>query len=183
MENTKIKEFYDKLIVSNQIITNDEMEIALESIKVAQEVVSQKNRNDISPSIYINFLDNDKFEIALFFESANKSENKEDYTKMSHLPSYKWFVTIHDGKPASNTFTASCRRDTTKGCLSTETFNYRVSVSNVGKEDAKIVVNCYVQSPWSENLLTKMWLQPNMNVLLLALRRPSILLIVSEESL
>ncbi len=68
--------------------------------------------------------------------------------KTLSLPGYNWFVTLHDGKPASNTFVGSRRRDTTKGHFSTTTFNYKVSVSNVGKENAKIIVNCFLEKPW-----------------------------------
>ena len=69
---------------------------------------------------------------------------------MIELPSYNWFVTIHDGKPASNTYTGSWGTDPSRGCFSVTTFNYKVSIKNVGTDNARILCSCFLIKPWSE---------------------------------
>ena len=82
--------------------------------------------------------------------SDSKIKSYEFYESDSPLPlpNYNWFVTLHDGKPASNTFTGSRRKNPKKGHFSTTTFNYKVSISNLGKENAKIIVVCFLEKPW-----------------------------------
>lgn len=71
---------------------------------------------------------------------------------MIELPNYNWFVTAADGRPSSNTMTGSLGTVSNSGCLNKRTFNYKVSVSNVGKEDVKLIAKCWIQPPWnSEN--------------------------------
>lgn len=79
---------------------------------------------------------------------------------MIELPNYNWFVTAADGRPSSNTSTGSLGTDPNSGCLKKRTFNYKVSVSNVGKEDVKLIAECWIQPPWNsknkiENYETK----------------------------
>ena len=69
---------------------------------------------------------------------------------MIELPVYDWFVIINEGKPSSNTYTGSCGTDPAGGCLSVTTFNYKVSIKDVGTENARILCNCFLIRPWGK---------------------------------
>jgi len=72
---------------------------------------------------------------------------------MIELPNYNWFVTAADGRPASNTMTGSLGTEPDTGCLTRRTFNYKVFVSDVGKENVKLHAECWIQPPWNKGVL------------------------------
>lgn len=69
---------------------------------------------------------------------------------MIELPKYNWFVSNQDGRPVSNTFTGSCGTDPQNGFLTATTFNYKIWVTDVGKDESLIKGECFIQKPWSE---------------------------------
>lgn len=147
-KRAQVYRFYENIKKGNQILSYEELEIAIETLKLAQQNIKQNNLNNtISQS---NATKNDKS------KSASSKLNSVDTSKKEissndetlQLPNYDWFVSKQDGKPISNTFTGSHRKHTTKGHFSTTTFNYKVWVSDVGKENAKIVADCFIQLPW-----------------------------------
>jgi hypothetical protein len=130
----------------NKCFSAEELDVAIETLKLAQQTLKQTNKPNLQKQKVKPNNENiiSKNTVSPEVPITQETENN----KILPLPSYNWFVTVHDGKPASNTFTGSRRKDSTKGLFSTTTFNYKVSVSNVGKEDAKIIVNCFLEKPW-----------------------------------
>lgn len=142
----KLYEFYKNIKQGSEILSSEELEIAIETLKLAQQTLKQTNRaNSQNQTV-------DRNNKNVVFAEAELSEipvmEESQSNKTLPLPSYDWFVTMHDGKPASNIFTGSCRKDATKGHFSTATFNYKISVRSVGKDYAKIIVNCFLEKPW-----------------------------------
>ena len=153
---SKLFDFYESVKKGNQVLSSEELEIAIETLKLAQQTVKQNNRTNVRPQITVSKKTEQNQVIpSKPVVAVTAVKEKIPTNKALKLPAYNWFVTIHDGKPASNTFTGSCRKDSTKGCLSTTTFNYKVSVSDVGKDTAKIIVNCFKQLPWYKGALRK----------------------------
>lgn len=153
---SKLFDFYESVKKGNQVLSAEELEIAIETLKLAQQTVKQNNRTNVRPQITANKkAEQNQVIPSKPVAAATPVKEKIPTNKALQLPAYNWFVTIHDGKPASNTFTGSGRKDITKGCLSTTTFNYKVFVSNVGNDDAKILVNCFKQLPWYKGALRK----------------------------
>ena len=148
MSNSKkeLYEFYESIKQGNKCFSAEELDVAIESLKLAQQTLKQSNQSNLQRQKVKPSDENIVTQNTVSPEVPITQETGDN--KTLPLPSYNWFVTVHDGKPASNTFTGSCRKDSTKGHFSTTTFNYKVSVSNVGKENAKIIVNCFLEKPW-----------------------------------
>ena len=66
------------------------------------------------------------------------------------IPPYNWFINKSDNKPVSNIYTGSCDTDPHRGCAHKATFNYKVSVADIGAETARYVAECYSVAPWSD---------------------------------
>lgn len=142
----KLYEFYESIKQGNKCFSAEELDVAIETLKLAQQTLKQTNKPNLQKQ---KVKPNNENIISTNTVSPEVPITQEiENNKILPLPSYNWFVTVHDGKPASNTFTGSRRKDSTKGHFSTTTFNYKVSVSNVGKENAKIIVNCFLEKPW-----------------------------------
>lgn len=148
MSNSKkeLYEFYESIKQGNKCFSAEELDVAIESLKLAQQTLKQSNQSNLQKQKVKPNNENTVTQNTVSPEVPITQETGNN--KILPLPSYNWFVTVHDGKPASNTFTGSRRKDSTKGHFSTTTFNYKVSVSNVGKENAKIIVNCFLEKPW-----------------------------------
>ncbi len=69
---------------------------------------------------------------------------------MISLMSINWFVNAQDGRTVTNILTGSVGTDTQKGVLTSSTFNYKVCVENAGEENACLVADCWMTSPWNE---------------------------------
>lgn len=144
----KLYEFYESIKQGNKCFSAEELDVAIETLNLARQTVKQTNQGNIKSNTPPAKNDSDE-NVEVAQTEPPEIPQKETYdNKTLPLPNYNWFVTVHDGKPASNTFTGSRRKDSTKGHFSTTTFNYKVSVSNVGKENAKIIVNCFLEKPW-----------------------------------
>ena len=66
------------------------------------------------------------------------------------LPDYHWFVSRHEGRFVTNTYSASSGTLGDSGCISTRTFNYKVFADiSSGKEgDFRMVAQAYIIQPW-----------------------------------
>ncbi len=65
------------------------------------------------------------------------------------LPRYDWLVAKQEGKTVTNVFSDSRGTVSGRGCVGVTTFNYKVTPDlSEGEENAKLIVECYVQSPW-----------------------------------
>lgn len=142
----KLYEFYESIKQGNKFFSAEELDVAIEILKLAQQTLKQTNQPNLQKQ---KVKPNNENIISKNTVSPEVPITQETGSnKTVPLPSYNWLVIVNDGKPASNTFTGSRRKDSTKGHFSTTTFNYKVSVSNVGKENAKIIVNCFLEKPW-----------------------------------
>ena len=137
----ELYKFYEGIKQGNKCFSSEELDVAIESLKLAQQTLKQSNRSNLQEQKLKPKSEDIVSQNTVSSEVPITQETGSN--KTLPLPSYNWLVTVHDGKPASNTFTGSRRKDSTKGHFSTTTFNYKVSVSNVGKENAKIIVNCF----------------------------------------
>lgn len=157
-ENEKreqVYRFYENIKKGNQTLSSEELEIAIETLKLAQQNIKQKNLNN-SNSESNKAKVNKSSTPSLNSNSTDTSKKKTNRSGgVLQLPRYEWFVPKQDGKPTCNIFTGSIRRNATKGHFSTTTFNYKVWVSDVGKETAKIVVDCFVEFPWWKRRLSE----------------------------
>ncbi len=145
----KLFDFYENIKKGNSVFSAEELDIVIETLNLARQTVKQTNQGNIKSNTPPNKNDSDENVEVAQTEPPEIPQKEETYdNKTLPLPNYDWFVTKHDGKTVSNTFTGSCRKDATKGHFSTATFNYKISVSNVGKENAKIIVNCFLEKPW-----------------------------------
>ncbi len=70
---------------------------------------------------------------------------------MISLMSINWFVNAQDGRTVTNILTGSVGTDPQKGVLTSSTFNYKVCVENAGEENACLVADCWMTSPWNED--------------------------------
>ena len=144
----KLFKFYENIREANQTFSFEELEIAIETLKLAQQNIKQNNLNNSK-------LESNKAKVnkssttSLKPNSTDTSKKKTNRSgRVLKLPNYEWFVSAQGGKSTGNIFTGSYRKDATKGHFTTTTFNYKVWVSNLGKENEKIVVDCFIQLPW-----------------------------------
>lgn len=66
------------------------------------------------------------------------------------LPIESWFV--QKNKITGNIYSGSAGTDPARGCLCKRTFNYKVHVEEIAESELIVVVECYVQLPWSEEM-------------------------------
>lgn len=133
-------DFYQTVKKGNQILSAEELEIAIESLRLAQKSINLTRRTPREET--------KKSPPSIMPLSATPPTEEKPIDNAVQLPAFEWFVVMHNGKPTSNVFTGSCRKDPQKGCLSTTTLNYKVYVENVGNDEAKFVVRCFKQLPW-----------------------------------
>ena len=140
-KKAKLFDFYKSVMQSNQLFSVEELELAIEALKMVQQTVKNNSFDiELQNNTESTYTETTKADIP-------KTEESEE-NKTLTLPSYDWFVTTQEGKRVYNIFTGSRRKDATKGIFSTTTFNYKIYVSDEGKTNAKIMVSCFLEKPW-----------------------------------
>ena len=66
------------------------------------------------------------------------------------LPHYHWFVSKHEGRFVTNTYSGSMGTLPDQGCVSVRIFNYRVYVDISSGEESKfhLIAESYIIQPW-----------------------------------
>ena len=68
------------------------------------------------------------------------------------LPNLNWLLSKHEGRYATNVWTASLGTYPSEGCINIETFNYRVYVdtSSGNESEFRLIAESYIINPWSD---------------------------------
>ena len=68
-----------------------------------------------------------------------------------NLPRLPWLVSKHEGRFVTNKYSGSIGTDTSQGCISVLTFNYRVYVDISGGDENtfRLIAECFVIYPWN----------------------------------
>ena len=67
------------------------------------------------------------------------------------LPHLHWLISRHEGRYATNVWSASLGTSTSEGCMNVKTFNYRVYVDTSSENENKfrLIAESYIVNPWS----------------------------------
>lgn len=67
------------------------------------------------------------------------------------LPNLHWLISKHEGRYATNVWTASLGTSPSEGCTNVKTFNYRVYVdtSSENENEFRLIAESYIINPWS----------------------------------
>ena len=68
------------------------------------------------------------------------------------LPNLHWLISKHEGRYATNVWTASLGTSPSEGCTNVKTFNYRVYVdtSSGNESEFHLIAESYIINPWSD---------------------------------
>ena len=68
------------------------------------------------------------------------------------LPNLHWLISKHEGRYATNVWSASFGTSPSEGCTNVKTFNYRVYVDiSCGTEsEFRLIAESYIINPWSD---------------------------------
>ena len=67
------------------------------------------------------------------------------------LPNLQWLISRHEGRYATNVWSASLGTSPSEGCTNVKTFNYRVYVdtSSENENEFRLIAESYIINPWS----------------------------------
>ena len=67
------------------------------------------------------------------------------------LPHLHWLISRHEGRYATNVWSASLGTSPSEGCMNVKTFNYRVYVdtSSGNENEFRLIAESYIINPWS----------------------------------
>ena len=68
------------------------------------------------------------------------------------LPNLHWLISKHEGRYATNVWSASLGTSPSEGCTNVKTFNYRVCVdtSSGNESEFRLIAESYIINPWSD---------------------------------
>ena len=68
------------------------------------------------------------------------------------LPHLHWLISRHEGRYATNVWSASLGTSPSEGCTNVKTFNYRVCVdtSSENENEFRLIAESYIINPWSD---------------------------------
>ena len=68
------------------------------------------------------------------------------------LPNLHWLISKHEGRYATNVWSASLGTSPSEGCINIKTFNYRVYVdtSCANESEFRLIAESYIINPWSD---------------------------------
>ena len=68
------------------------------------------------------------------------------------LPNLHWLISKHEGRYATNVWSASLGTSPSEGCTNVKTFNYRVYVdtSSGNESEFRLIAESYIINPWSD---------------------------------
>ena len=68
------------------------------------------------------------------------------------LPNLHWLISKHEGRYATNVWTASLGTSPSEGYINVKTFNYRVYVdtSSGNESEFRLIAESYIINPWRD---------------------------------
>ena len=68
------------------------------------------------------------------------------------LPNLHWLISKHEGRYATNVWSASLGTSPSEGCTNVKTFNYRVYVdtSSGNESEFRLIAESYIINPWRD---------------------------------